>query len=67
MATATPKSTSKYAVYALNEDGDMHEVEFIATDKQLARFFAAGLDIVRDAFICEFEMHEMIPRVMEIE
>lgn len=67
MATATPKSTHKYAVYALNEDGDLHELEFLATDKQLARFFAAGLDIIRDAFICEFELHETVPKLMEVE
>ena len=67
MATATAKSTHKYAVYALNEDGDMHELEFLATDKQLARFFARGLDIVRDAFLVEIEISETVPRLMEIE
>lgn len=67
MARATAKSTHKYAVYALNEDGDMHELEFLSNDKKLARFFARGLDIIRDAFVVEFEISETVPRLMEIE
>lgn len=57
----------KYAVYALNEDGDLYNLEFMATDKNVARFFARGLEVWRDAYIVTYKLHEPVPNTMEIE
>lgn len=57
----------KYAVYALNEDGDLYQIEFISATKQLAQFFARGLDIIRDPYIVSFGLDELVPNTMEIE
>lgn len=67
MATETTQAQHKYAVYALNEDGDYHELEFLTTDKKLAQFCARGLEIWRDVFITTFDISETVPRLMEVE
>lgn len=63
----TMQNEIKYVVYALNEDGDLYQLEFVSATKKLAQFFARGLDVIRDPYIVQFYSDEIAPNTMEIE
>lgn len=57
----------KYAVYALNDSGDLYEVQYLTSSKEEARSYMESVQVIYDPYIITFDDSEVVPALMEIE
>lgn len=57
----------KYAVYTLNNLGDLHELIYLTSSKHQAQSYMQSIAVINDPYIVTFEDCELVPALMEIE